>query len=137
MDIICPPSFNDVFAHDFVEGRSKQLGPLLKLVICIVVIVFLVLWPVVGIFGSIVAGAGYGFFAPVLATFEAVGEGKTDEFIHCFVVLFYDQIYWLGLWILFKMQNATKKDILNFMFLCIDRMEHGVQSKEVLRWSGT
>lgn len=53
--------------------------------ICIVVTVLLVLWPISGFFGSIVAGAGYGFFAPVLATFEAVGEGKTDEFIHCFV----------------------------------------------------
>lgn len=65
--------------------RTKQLGPVLKFVTCIAVTVLLVLWPLIGIVGSILGGAGYGFFAPLLATFEAVGEGKTDEFIHCIV----------------------------------------------------
>ncbi|KAJ6842628.1 putative membrane protein-like [Iris pallida] len=66
-------------------ARTKQFGPCLKLVICIALPVLLVLWPLLGILGSVVAGVGYGFFAPLLSTFEAVGEGKTDEFIHCFV----------------------------------------------------
>jgi len=70
----------------FFEGRTKQLGPVLKLVTCIAISVILILWPLIGILGSITGGAGYGFFEPVLATFNAVGEGKTDEFIHCFVV---------------------------------------------------
>ena len=68
------------------EGRTKKLGPVLKLLTGIAVSVILVLWLLIGILGSIIGGAGYGFFEPVLATFNAVGEGKTDEFIHCFVV---------------------------------------------------
>uniref|UniRef100_A0A1D1YR33 Putative membrane protein At3g27390 n=1 Tax=Anthurium amnicola TaxID=1678845 RepID=A0A1D1YR33_9ARAE len=63
--------------------RSKQLGPVLKIVLCIGVTVLLILCPLVGIIGSIVGGAGYGFFAPLMATFKAVGEGKTDKFVHC------------------------------------------------------
>ncbi|EHA8590162.1 putative membrane protein [Cocos nucifera] len=66
-------------------ARSKQLGPVLKLVLGTGISVILVLWPLAGISGSILVGSGYGFFAPVLATFDAVGEGKTNEFIHCFV----------------------------------------------------
>ncbi|KAJ6821329.1 putative membrane protein-like [Iris pallida] len=65
--------------------RTKQFGPCLKLLICVALPVLLILWPLIGILGSVVAGVGYGFFAPMLATFEAVGEGKTDDFIHCFV----------------------------------------------------
>lgn len=70
----------------FFQGRSKQLGPVLKLVLGTGISVILVLWPLAGILGSILVGAGYGFLAPVFATFDAVGEGKTDDFIHCFVV---------------------------------------------------
>lgn len=46
----------------------------------------LVLWPLVGIVGSIVGGAGYGFFVPLMATFEAVGEGRSNKFSHCITV---------------------------------------------------
>lgn len=70
----------------FYQGRSKQLGPVLKVVLGTGISIILVLWPLAGISGSILVGAGYGFFAPVMATFDAVGEGKTNEFIHCFVV---------------------------------------------------
>ncbi|KAI9176440.1 hypothetical protein LWI28_002876 [Acer negundo] len=64
--------------------RAKQLGPVLKLVICICIPVILILWPVVGIAGSILGGALYGFLSPIFATFDAVGEGKTNGFFHCF-----------------------------------------------------
>ncbi|KAJ9152804.1 hypothetical protein P3X46_026325 [Hevea brasiliensis] len=65
--------------------RAKQLGPLLKIVLCVFLPVPLILWPVLSIVGSIVGGALYGFLSPVFATFDAVGEGKTKELYHCFV----------------------------------------------------
>ncbi|KAK7373444.1 hypothetical protein VNO80_06851 [Phaseolus coccineus] len=66
--------------------RAKQLGPLLKLVICLCVLpVLLVLWPVFGILGSILGGAAFGFLSPIFATFEAVKEGKDDKLYHCFI----------------------------------------------------
>jgi len=48
----------------------------------------LLLWPIVGIFGSLLGGIGYGFFAPLLATFQAVGKGEnfSNKFFHCFNV---------------------------------------------------
>ncbi|XP_061365848.1 uncharacterized membrane protein At3g27390-like [Gastrolobium bilobum] len=65
--------------------RSKQLGPLLKVVMCTCVLpVLLILWPVVGIFGSIVGGAAYGFLSSIFATFEAVEGGKENKVFHCF-----------------------------------------------------
>ncbi|KAF8390560.1 hypothetical protein HHK36_025087 [Tetracentron sinense] len=64
-------------------ARAKLLGPVLKIVLCLCISVLLILWPLVGIVGSILAGAGYGFLAPLVATFDAVGEGKIDEFYHC------------------------------------------------------
>ncbi|XP_078440772.1 putative membrane protein At3g27390 isoform X2 [Wolffia australiana] len=66
-------------------ARSKILGPVLKIVVFIGVAVVLILWPIVGVAGSVIGGAGYGFFSPLMATFEAVGEGKTDKFRRCFV----------------------------------------------------
>ncbi|WVZ07828.1 hypothetical protein V8G54_021174 [Vigna mungo] len=66
--------------------RAKQLGPLLKIVICLCVLpVLLVLCPVFGILGSIIGGAAYGFLSPIFATFEAVEEGKDDKLYHCFI----------------------------------------------------
>ncbi|XP_061341859.1 uncharacterized membrane protein At3g27390 isoform X1 [Gastrolobium bilobum] len=66
--------------------RAKQLGPILKLVICISVLpVLLISWPMIGIVGSIVGGAAYGYLSPIFATFEAVEEGKDDKLFHCFI----------------------------------------------------
>ncbi|GJN02537.1 hypothetical protein PR202_ga19899 [Eleusine coracana subsp. coracana] len=45
----------------------------------------LILWLILGIPGSVLAGLVYGFLAPIMATFGAVGEGKEKPFIHCFV----------------------------------------------------
>lgn len=77
-----------LFSFPFlVMGRAKLLGPVLKLVLCVCVLpVILISWPAVGIFGSIVGGVAYGFFSPILATFDAVGEGKTNQLFHCFYV---------------------------------------------------
>ena len=41
---------------------------------------------IVGILGSIVGGAAYGFLSPIFATLEAVEEGKDVKFYHCFIV---------------------------------------------------
>ncbi|KAK9271722.1 hypothetical protein L1049_002085 [Liquidambar formosana] len=67
----------------FYIMRAKLFGPVLKLVLCVCICVLLILWPVVGIVGSIIGGAAYGLLSPIFATFDAVGEGKTDEFYHC------------------------------------------------------
>ncbi|GAV88257.1 hypothetical protein CFOL_v3_31680 [Cephalotus follicularis] len=64
--------------------RAKILGSGLKIVLCICIPVVLILWPVFGIVGSIIGGAAYGLLSPIFATFDAVGEGKTDVFFHCF-----------------------------------------------------
>ncbi|XP_041007378.1 uncharacterized membrane protein At3g27390 [Juglans microcarpa x Juglans regia] len=66
-------------------ARTKRLGPVLKLVLCIFVLpTLLILWLVVGIIGSIIGGAAFGFLSPIFATFDAVGEGKTNKLFRCF-----------------------------------------------------
>ncbi|CAI0456673.1 unnamed protein product [Linum tenue] len=65
--------------------RSRQLGPFVKLLLCICLPAVLILWPVLGFAGSIVGGALYGLLSPIFATFDAIGEGKSDKFYHCFV----------------------------------------------------
>ncbi|CAI0552165.1 unnamed protein product [Linum tenue] len=66
-------------------ARTKRLGLVLKIVAMLLLPVPLVLWPPVGIVGSLLGGIGYGFFAPLLATFEAVGENVKQKCHHCFV----------------------------------------------------
>ncbi|XP_038883798.1 uncharacterized membrane protein At3g27390 [Benincasa hispida] len=63
---------------------AKQLGPVLKFVLCFGALpIPLILWPVVSIVASIIGGAAYGFFSPILATFDAVGESKDNQLFHC------------------------------------------------------
>ncbi|XP_031405550.1 uncharacterized membrane protein At3g27390-like isoform X1 [Punica granatum] len=64
--------------------RAKRIGPVLKLILFICLPAPLILWPVVAIVGSVVGGILYGFLSPIFATFDAVGEGKTNEIFHCF-----------------------------------------------------
>ncbi|KAH8519319.1 hypothetical protein H0E87_000928 [Populus deltoides] len=64
--------------------RTKQLGPILKIVLCICLPATLILWLVLGILGSIIGGALYGLLSPIFATFDAVGERKTNMLYHCF-----------------------------------------------------
>ncbi|CAL0332985.1 unnamed protein product [Lupinus luteus] len=69
----------------YCVASSRQLGPFLKLVICICVLpILLISLPVVGIVGSIIGGAAFGFLSPIFATFEAIEEGKEDKLLHCF-----------------------------------------------------
>ncbi|XP_009340850.2 uncharacterized membrane protein At3g27390 [Pyrus x bretschneideri] len=88
--------------------RSKRLGPVLKIVNCLCVLpIVLILWPVVGIVGSILGGAAFGFFSPIMGTFEAVGEGKTDKLYHCF----YD-----GTWSTVKRCFTIVRDTRDFFY---------------------
>jgi len=63
---------------------AKQVGPILKIFLCLCLPAAIILWPIVGILGSVLGGALYGFFSPIFATFDAVGEGKPYQFFHCF-----------------------------------------------------
>ncbi|CAN6232328.1 unnamed protein product [Urochloa humidicola] len=65
--------------------RTKMVGPIVKVLLLIAATVILVLWLIIGIMGSILAGLGYGFLAPAMATFDAVGEGKEKPLVHCFL----------------------------------------------------
>ncbi|CAJ1947539.1 unnamed protein product [Sphenostylis stenocarpa] len=57
---------------------SETLGPALKFVACTCLLpLVLILWPLIGIVGSVIGGAAYGFLAPIFATFEADGTWTT------------------------------------------------------------
>lgn len=71
----------------FLQNRTRRLGWTLKILVLFLLPVPLILWPVVTIIGSILGGIGYGFFAPLIATFEAAGENVTEKFYHCFLVI--------------------------------------------------
>lgn len=58
------------------------------MLVLVVLPVPLVLWPVLGVLGSLALGIGYGYFTPLIATFEAVGEHVADKLYHCFIVSF-------------------------------------------------
>ncbi|XVF13979.1 hypothetical protein REPUB_Repub09cG0016800 [Reevesia pubescens] len=87
--------------------RTKLLGPFLKLIICIFIPVVLISWVMVGIVGSIIGGILYGFLSPIFATFDALGEGKTNVFIHCF----YD-----GTWSTIKGSFTVVRDFSDVCF---------------------
>ncbi|CAF2167010.1 hypothetical protein HID58_026291 [Brassica napus] len=65
-------------------SSAKQLGPILKLFLCLCLPLGIILWLVVSIVGSVLGGAVYGFLSPIFATFDAVGEGKSNPLFHCF-----------------------------------------------------
>ncbi|XP_073147040.1 uncharacterized membrane protein At3g27390 isoform X2 [Henckelia pumila] len=57
--------------------------------------------------GSILGGIGYGFFAPLIATFEAVGERVTDKWKHCFLD---------GCWSTLEDSCTIVRDFMDFCF---------------------
>ncbi|PHU11947.1 hypothetical protein BC332_18877 [Capsicum chinense] len=68
----------------FCVAKSKKLGWVLKISLLVSLPVPLILWPILAIIGSVLGGIGYGFFAPLIATFEAIGENITCKIYHCF-----------------------------------------------------
>ncbi|KAL7142362.1 hypothetical protein ABFS83_08G118700 [Erythranthe nasuta] len=68
----------------FCVAKSKRLDWILRILVLLSLPMPLILWPVFAIIGSVIGGFGYGFFAPLIATFEAVGENVTDKCYHCF-----------------------------------------------------
>ena len=97
---------------NFSNHRAKQVGPVLKILLSPCIFILLILWPVVGILASILGGALYGFLSPMFATFDAVGEGKTNEFYHCLYVC--DPIVpTVPLWGGWKLKISTKDIIIS------------------------
>ncbi|KAF2602099.1 hypothetical protein F2Q70_00027153 [Brassica cretica] len=66
-------------------ARTKRIGLVLKTLALIFFPLPLLLWPVTGIAGSLLSGIAYGFFTPLMATFEAIGESITSKSYHCIV----------------------------------------------------
>lgn len=64
--------------------KTKRLGLVLKILVYLFLPLPLVMWPAFGVLGSLLVGIGYGYFAPLIATFEAVGEQVIDKLYHCF-----------------------------------------------------
>ncbi|WJX33190.1 hypothetical protein P8452_21424 [Trifolium repens] len=91
----------------YCVARTKRFGLVLKVVVLICLPVPLLLWPVVGIVGSFLGGIGYGFFAPLLATFEGVGENVKDKFYHCFID---------GCWSTIETSYTVVQDVIDFCF---------------------
>ncbi|KDP22998.1 hypothetical protein JCGZ_01720 [Jatropha curcas] len=69
----------------YCVAKTQRLGLVLKTVVLLLLPLPLVLWPVLGIGASILGGIGYGFFAPLIATFEAVGQNVKEKCYHCFL----------------------------------------------------
>ncbi|KAF1889089.1 hypothetical protein Lal_00043308 [Lupinus albus] len=88
-------------------ARTKRFGLVLKVVILICLPIPVLLLPIVGIVGSLLGGIGYGFFAPLLATFEAVGQDVEDKFYHCFTD---------GCWSTIKRSCTVVQDVTDFCF---------------------
>ncbi|KAH1214798.1 putative membrane protein [Glycine max] len=91
------------------DNRKNRFGLVFKLVVLMGLPVPLLLWPIVGIVGSLLGGIGYGFFAPLLATFQAVGEGENvnQKFYHCFID---------GCWSTIERSCTVVQDVTDFCF---------------------
>ncbi|CAN6849147.1 unnamed protein product [Brassica oleracea var. botrytis] len=86
---------------------AKQLGPILKLFICLCLPAAIILWPILGVLASVLGGALYGSLSPIFATFDAVGEGKPSPLLHCF----YD-----GTWSTVKRSFIVVRDFKDVCF---------------------
>ncbi|KAI9107150.1 hypothetical protein K1719_021759 [Acacia pycnantha] len=91
----------------YCVARTKRFGMVLKTLMLICLPVPLFLGPIVGIVGSLLGGIGYGFFSPLLATFEAVGNGVVDKFYHCMMD---------GCWPTIERSCMVVQDFTNFCF---------------------
>lgn len=78
----------------------------------------LVLWPFAGILGSFVGGIGFGFFSPLIATFEAVGENVPDKCYHCVAVRyipFQAYLYMVAIMLQHVMFNSLRLTLYIFL----------------------
>ncbi|XP_058081330.1 uncharacterized membrane protein At3g27390-like isoform X2 [Magnolia sinica] len=66
-------------------AKTKKFGVMLKGLLFLTLLIPLLLWLVMAIIGSFLTGLGYGFFSPLMATFEAVLEGVPNKLVRCFV----------------------------------------------------
>ncbi|KAK8467670.1 hypothetical protein PHAVU_007G123002 [Phaseolus vulgaris] len=98
-----------VFWTYYCVARTNRFGLVFKVVVLMCLPVPLLLWPIVGIFGSLLGGIGYGFFAPLLATFQAVGKGEnfSNKFFHCFND---------GCWSTIERSCTVVQDVTDFCF---------------------
>ncbi|AQK83900.1 Steroid nuclear receptor ligand-binding [Zea mays] len=64
--------------------KTERIGLQLKILTGLLLPLPLLLLPVLASIGSLLGGTGYGVCVPLMATFEAVGEGVTDKLTHCF-----------------------------------------------------
>ncbi|OEL36933.1 putative membrane protein [Dichanthelium oligosanthes] len=65
--------------------KTERIRLALKILIGILLPLPLLLLPLLAMVGSLLGGIGYGVFVPLMATFEAVGEGVMDKLAHCFM----------------------------------------------------
>ncbi|KAL6012498.1 hypothetical protein ACLOJK_002987 [Asimina triloba] len=65
-------------------ATTKKFGVMLKVLLSISALLPFLVWLITTIIGSTVTGFVYGFFRPLIATFEAVLEGVPNKFIRCF-----------------------------------------------------
>lgn len=101
--------------------RSKQFGPILKLVLCLTVSVLLVPWLLIVIILSCIGGILFGLLAPLFATFKAIDKEKTDKFYHCF----YD-----GTWDIVKESVKYIRDFRDICYYSYFSIMHDVRTQE-------
>ncbi|RZC50508.1 hypothetical protein C5167_018934 [Papaver somniferum] len=87
--------------------KTKRLGLTLKIFVLVSLPLPLVIWPVIGIVANLLVGIGYGFFNPLIATFEATGKNVMEKACH----YFYD-----GSWSTVKGGCMIVEDFTDFCF---------------------
>ncbi|KAL2327164.1 hypothetical protein Fmac_020591 [Flemingia macrophylla] len=93
----------------YCVARTNKLGLVFKVVVLMLLPLPVLLWPIVGIVGSLLSGIGYGFFSPLLATFQAVGEvdSVSHKIHHCFID---------GCWSTIQRSCMVVQDVTDFCF---------------------
>lgn len=81
---------SDIFCSLNIGNRTKKFGPYMKCLLILLVPIPIALWTAIGVAGSAIMGAGYGFVWPVMETFKAISkEGPIlMKLIRCLTVMF-------------------------------------------------
>lgn len=98
-----------------VTSRTKKIGLVLKTLALILFPLPLLLWPIAGIVGSFFGGIAYGFFTPLMATFEAVGVSVTSKCYHCFLMVHSPLLKGVVLWLRTSQISASILTFLTWM----------------------